>query len=106
MWWGTRAPEPVPIVVVDGGEVDPTREATITVHVSGAVASPGLVQLVPRARVADAVAAPPAGHSRLPTWVGSIWPQTSVTASRSRSQPPGQRPTAAVPGAPPTPVWT
>jgi competence protein ComEA len=56
MWWGTRAPEPVP-VVVDVGEVDPTREATITVHVSGAVASPGLVQLVPGARVADAVAA-------------------------------------------------
>lgn len=56
MWWGTRAPEPVP-VVVEGDEVEPTREATITVHVSGAVASPGLVQLVPGARVADAVAA-------------------------------------------------
>jgi competence protein ComEA len=56
MWWGTRAPEPVP-VVVEADEADPTRKATITVHVSGAVASPGLVQLVPGARVADAVAA-------------------------------------------------
>lgn len=56
MWWGTRAPEPVPVVVEDEA-IDPTRNATITVHVSGAVASPGLVQLVPGARVADAVAA-------------------------------------------------
>lgn len=56
MWWGARTPEPVPVVVEDD-EVGPNREASITVHVSGAVASPGLVQLVPGARVADAVAA-------------------------------------------------
>ena len=54
MWWGSRPPAPVPIVV---DSVASSAAAIITVHVSGAVAAPGLVDLDPGARVADAVAA-------------------------------------------------
>lgn len=53
LWWSARAPEPVPLSVV------PPRagDVTITVHVSGAVRHPGLVEVPPDARVADAVVA-------------------------------------------------
>lgn len=56
MWWGSRPPASVPIVV-EPSEGSSAEVATITVHVSGAVAAPGLVELAAGARVADAVAA-------------------------------------------------
>ena len=56
MWWGARTPAPLPIVV-DSSEVPAAEVGTITVHISGAVVAPGLVELAPGARVADAVAA-------------------------------------------------
>lgn len=53
LWWSARAPEPVPFSVA------PPRagDVSITVHVSGAVRHPGLVEVPPDARVADAVVA-------------------------------------------------
>lgn len=54
-WWFGRPPEAAPVdpvvTLVDRGS------DTITVHVAGAVAQPGLVSLPIGARVADAVAA-------------------------------------------------
>jgi len=54
VWFGGRAPEPPPIAIERGPE---TATAQVTVHVSGAVAAPGLVRLAPGSRVADALAA-------------------------------------------------
>lgn len=53
-WFGARPEPPPPVSVVTPGS-SPTV-AGITVHVSGAVARPGLVELPAGARVADAVA--------------------------------------------------
>lgn len=54
VWFGGRAPEPPPIAIERGPE---TATAQVTVHVSGAVADPGLVRLAFGSRVADALAA-------------------------------------------------
>lgn len=52
-WYGSRSPQPqVMVKAVSASTVQPA----ITVHVSGAVAKPGLVELATRARVADALA--------------------------------------------------
>lgn len=48
-----RPAEPVPVPSVQAEQ----SEATITVHVSGAVAAPGLVEVAGSARVADVIAA-------------------------------------------------
>jgi len=48
---------PLPSDLTDGPEPSPTVAATITVHVKGKVAHPGLVVLRDGARVADAIAA-------------------------------------------------
>lgn len=60
VFWGSRAPEPAPLslnsapaVTGDGG----VGAGTITIHVSGWVAAPGLYHLADGSRVADAVAA-------------------------------------------------
>lgn len=53
IWYGQSAPQPAPLLI------DPPRaveESSITVHVSGQVAAPGLVAVDSGARVADAVA--------------------------------------------------
>lgn len=59
VFWGTRSPQPPPfddhLVVGSGAET--TIPSTLTVHVAGWVAAPGLYELVAGARVADAVAA-------------------------------------------------
>lgn len=65
IWLGLRSPEPVPVEVVTlgGGRVQTgsldgtTAQLSSLVHVSGAVADPGLVVLVEGDRVADAIAA-------------------------------------------------
>jgi len=65
IWLGLRSPEPVPVEVetLGGASLQAgSREATTSplrslVHVSGAVADPGLVVLAEGDRVADAVAA-------------------------------------------------
>lgn len=54
VWYSGRAPEPPPITLVEAAAAE---QATITVHVSGAVAAPGLVRLSSGARAADAIAA-------------------------------------------------
>ena len=58
VWFGGRPAQPVPVVVdrtSDSGTT-PTVDR-LTVHVSGAVLSPGLVELSEGARGADALAA-------------------------------------------------
>ncbi|MEA2058003.1 MAG: helix-hairpin-helix domain-containing protein [Actinomycetota bacterium] len=66
VWYGARAPEPVPIEVGDptgsiasiGLEAAEAPEpGIVTVHVAGAVRRPGLVSVSVPARVADVVAA-------------------------------------------------
>jgi len=55
LWYQQSAPEPAPLVfepVASAGE-----DASITVHVSGEVVAPGLVEVSASARVAEAVAA-------------------------------------------------
>ncbi|MCJ7724844.1 MAG: ComEA family DNA-binding protein [Acidimicrobiia bacterium] len=52
-WYSRSAPEPPPIAVAVG----PAAAGPFTVHVSGAVVAPGLIEVPPGARVADAVAA-------------------------------------------------
>ena len=55
-WWGGRSSAPVPTAVSDFGD-SATLPATLTVHVGGWVARPGLVDLPADSRVADAIAA-------------------------------------------------
>ncbi len=68
MVWLRSSATPVPVAAAPPGGVDtdaqlaplatiPSTAATIVVHVSGAVADPGLVRLAATSRVADAVAA-------------------------------------------------
>lgn len=52
-WWFGGAPEPPPPLRVTAD----IPSAAITVHVAGEVSAPGLVEVAPGARVADAVAA-------------------------------------------------
>lgn len=66
-WFAERAPEPAPITLVHAAAAE---EAGITVHVSGAVAVPGLVRLPAGARAADAVAA--AGGALPEAALGSV----------------------------------
>lgn len=54
IWYGRAAPEPAPLRVDTAGTVE---RGTITVHVSGAVVTPGLVVVPDGSRLADAVAA-------------------------------------------------
>ena len=51
LWYAGRAPEPMPVSIERGVE----DAGAITVHVAGAVRSPGLVQVARPARVADAI---------------------------------------------------
>lgn len=55
-WYGSRpeAPPPLSVASRPGAAV---AAATLTLHVSGEVVRPGLVELPPGARIADAVAA-------------------------------------------------
>jgi len=58
VWFGRGAtPQPVPVVDRPMSVTAPVIDAGITVHVSGAVGAPGLVQIAAGSRVADAVAA-------------------------------------------------
>ncbi len=59
-WFGGRPMAPVPVAVERTGSPpagESAPEPQLTVHVSGAVARPGLVEVSAGARVADAVAA-------------------------------------------------
>lgn len=53
-WYARSAPEAPPLAVVAAA---PAAAGAVTVHVSGAVAAPGLVEVEEGSRVADAVAA-------------------------------------------------
>jgi competence protein ComEA len=55
-WYARSAPQPAPPVVVASAE-EAAVESGLTVHVSGAVAEPGMVLVPQGARVADAVVA-------------------------------------------------
>ena len=55
-WLATR-PSPLPPAVAAAETVDPPAAATVLVFVSGAVVHPGLYELSPDARIADAIAA-------------------------------------------------
>jgi len=59
-WWSRPRPEPVVpqlAVTAGGGLASPTSPAELVVAVSGKVHQPGLVELPPGARVADAIEA-------------------------------------------------
>jgi competence protein ComEA len=53
LWYAGRSPAPPPLAVDSGGGAG----RTITVHVSGAVQSPGVVRVAAGARVGEAIAA-------------------------------------------------
>lgn len=57
VWFGRRSPQPPPAIRSAAVTVGSASADTITVHVSGAVAAPGLVSVSREGRVADAVAA-------------------------------------------------
>lgn len=57
LWYGADAPEAIPLDATPATEVPAVERATATVHVSGAVEHPGLVEVPIPARVADVVAA-------------------------------------------------
>jgi len=54
-WYGSRRPEPPPVSIAAAPSAEP--EGAITVHVSGAVATPGLVSIPADSLVAHAIAA-------------------------------------------------
>ncbi len=59
-WFGGRPPPPLPVAVDRTGlpaSGSSSPDPLLTVHVSGAVARPGLVEVLAGARVADAIAA-------------------------------------------------
>lgn len=59
-WFGGRPPPALPVAVERTGSPpagDSSPDPVLTVHVSGAVARPGLVEVSPGARVADVIAA-------------------------------------------------
>jgi competence protein ComEA len=68
-WYGRAVPEP-PRVAVAAVAPAVAAARSLTVHVSGAVVAPGLVEIGPGARVADAVAA--AGGSRPGADLGAL----------------------------------
>lgn len=53
IWYAARAPDPPPLSVDPGGNTG----RTITVHVAGAVVSPGVVRVPAGSRVGEAIAA-------------------------------------------------
>jgi len=55
LWYQQSAPEPAPLIVEP--VASDNQDGSITIHVSGEVVTPGLVEVSPTARVADAVAA-------------------------------------------------
>jgi competence protein ComEA len=60
VWFGAPAADPPPVAIAYDGSVNrapSTEEVSITVHVAGAVRSPGLVTLQAGDRVAHAIAA-------------------------------------------------
>ena len=67
MWFSAGAPEAPPITLV---EAESAGRPMLTVHVSGAVAVPGLVRLPPGSRAADAIAA--AGGALPEAALGSV----------------------------------
>ncbi len=56
VWFGGRPPQPPPVVVSVAATASEPRGG-VTVHVAGAVARPGLVDLASGSRIADALAA-------------------------------------------------
>ena len=66
LWYAGRSPAPPPLAVDPGGG----GGRTITVHVSGAVLSPGVVQVAAGARVGEAIAA--AGGARPDADLGRV----------------------------------
>jgi len=52
-WYSRSSPEPPPVSILSG----PSAALVLTVHVSGAVVVPGLIEVPMGARVADAIAA-------------------------------------------------
>jgi competence protein ComEA len=57
LWYGAGAPEAIPPDATAASEAPTVERALATVHVSGAVRHPGLVEVPIPARVADVVAA-------------------------------------------------
>ena len=54
-WFGGRPPQAPPVAIATGGASPPAGGDTMTVHVAGAVVTPGLVEIAPGSRVADAL---------------------------------------------------
>jgi competence protein ComEA len=54
-WYSRSSPEPPPLSIVAGSTN--TATGVLTVHVSGAVVAPGLIEIPEGSRVADAIAA-------------------------------------------------
>jgi len=97
VWYSRSSPEPPPISVVAG----PSEPGSLTVHVSGAVIAPGLIEIPVGSRVADAVLAaggalPGAELSALNLAAPLIDGQQLIVPGRSGAGEPGAAPAGKV----------
>ena len=92
-WYASRTPQAPPVIVTE--TLAMPASSSITVHISGAVQSPGLVQVSADGRIADAVAAaggalPSAELNGLNLASGLVDGQQVIVPEQGAPLPPGQ----------------